>query len=447
MGADHPGSLQGGSDPAESRRLRRSRWSPDTLPRGERRRRTCRGLTGAALAAGDAPSAVARAGSDPPAKLRRMMLLDVSGPFRPGTGGLPPFLAGREPEQALFSSLLAVLDRGEPPPSEVVLYGPRGNGKTALLAWMEEEASTVPGVDALKITPSEFDTRTEFAEILLPESWWETARPAEFTVRGVTWRPGENAPAPRVRSVLEARSAKRPLMLLLDEAHTLDPRVGRELLNAAQSVGRTLPFLLVLAGTPNLRAHLGTTGASFWNRSRKLRIGRLEESAAAEAIRRPLESDETSISDEALAHIVRESHGYPFFLQIWGAAVWSRLNADPSVTRERVTIADTAACQSVFDSEKNDYYKDRYRELKKIRLLRPARAVAEAFETRECISDSEFDDAVRRGLGPDADDDAVEAAAEQFDHLGFVWQAGATLDWEPGIPSLMDFICREVPEV
>ena len=176
-----------------------------------------------------------------------MAPLDDSGPFRPGPGGLPPHLAGRADEQALFRTRLALLDRGEPTPSEVILYGPRGNGKTALLRWMAQEVSSVPGVDALKITPSEFDTRTEFAEILLPESWWEVARPAEFTVRGFTWRPGENAPAPRVRSVLELRSKKKPLILLLDEAHTLDPRVGQELLNSAQEVGRTAPFQLVLA--------------------------------------------------------------------------------------------------------------------------------------------------------------------------------------------------------
>ena len=374
-----------------------------------------------------------------------MTLLDDSGPFRPGSGGLPPFLAGREEEQSLFESRLAALDRGEAPPSEIILYGPRGNGKTALLAWIEQEVSSVAGVDALKITPSEFDTRTEFAEILLPESWWATARPAEFTVRGVTWRPGENAPAPRVRSVLEVRSAKRPLILLLDEAHTLDPRVGKELLNAAQSVGRTLPFLLVLAGTPNLRAHLGTMGASFWNRSRKLRIGRLDESASADAIRKPLESEDTSISEEALTHIVRESHGYPFFLQVWGAAVWSRTTADPSVSRERITTADTEACQSLFESEKTDYYNDRYDELKNLCLLRPARAVAEAFETVGRVSDSELDAAIGRGLGPDADDGTVRAAAEHFRHLGFIWRAGATLDWEPGIPSLMDYIRQVVP--
>ena len=373
------------------------------------------------------------------------MLLDVSGPFRPGPGGLPPLLAGREPEQALFESLFALLDRGEAPPSEIVLYGPRGNGKTALLAWIEQEVSSVAGVDALKITPSEFDTGMEIAEILLPESWWDTARPAESTVRGVTGRPGENAPAPRVRSVLETRSAKRPLILLLDEAHTLDPRVGQELLNAAQSVGRTHPFLLVLAGTPNLRAHLGTMGASFWNRSRKLRIGRLDESAAGDAIRRPLESDDLAISDEALAHIVRESDGYPFFLQIWGAAVWNRVAADPSVSRQRLTMADAEACHAVFESERTDYYNDRYDELKKIRLLRPARAVAEAFETQDRLSDSELEAAIHRGLGAEVAEEAVETAAEHLRHLGFVWRAGATLDWEPGVPSLMDYIRSVVP--
>ncbi len=373
-----------------------------------------------------------------------MALLDVSGPFRPGTGGLPPHLAGREEEQALFRSLLAMLDRGESAPGEVILYGPRGNGKTALLRWMAKEVSSVPGVDVIKITPSEFDTRAEFAEILLPESWWAVARPAEFTVRGFTWRPGENAPAPRVRSVLELRSKKKPLILLLDEAHTLDPRVGQELLNAAQEVGREAPFLLVLAGTPNLRAHLRTMSASFWNRGRKLRLGRLDDSAAADAIRLPLKSEDLSISKEALAHIVRESHGYPFFLQLWGAAVWSRAGADPSLPTPDITAEDTAACQSIFESEKNDYYADRYDELEEAGLLGVARSVADLFAERRQASPQEILAAVRHAPGLDDDEKAV-SARRTLAHLGFIWRAGAALDWEPGIPSLMDYIREAVP--
>ena len=373
-----------------------------------------------------------------------MALLDDSGPFRPGPGGLPPHLAGRADEQALFRTRLALLDRGEPTPSEVILYGPRGNGKTALLRWMAQEVSSVPGVDALKVTPSEFDTRTEFAEMLLPESWWEVARPAEFTVRGFTWRPGENTPAPRIRSVVELRSKKKPLILLLDEAHTLDPRVGQELLNAAQEVGREAPFLLVLAGTPNLRAHLRTMSASFWNRGRKLPIGRLDDTAAADAVRLPLESEGTSISEEALAHIVRESHGYPFFLQIWGAALWNRVHADPSVPPKEITAADSAACRSLFESEKNNYYLDRYDELEDEGLLGVARSVAETFAERQRVSPAEILAAVRREPGFDDSEKAV-AARRTLGHLGFLWRAGTVPDWEPGIPSLMDYIREVVP--
>ena len=374
-----------------------------------------------------------------------MAPVGVSGPFRPGPGRLPPHLAGREEEQALFRSLLALLDRREPPPNEVILYGPRGNGKTALLAWVQTVAAPSYSVDVLRLTPSNLRTGVQPAERLLPKHWWDGIAQDTISVRGLTWRPGEGAPAPEADQVLAARASKRPLVVLLDEAHTLDPRVGQELLNAAQSVALTSPFLLVLAGTPDLRAHLQTMAASFWNRGHKIRIGRLDESAAADAIRRPLETEGVSISPEALTRIVRESHGYPYFLQLWGAALWNRLPTDPSVPPRDLTTADATACQPVFVSERNDYYIDRYDELKEIRLLGAARAVAEAFEAKDRLSDPELDAAIRRGLGPEADHEAVDAAAQQFRHLGFVWRPRATLDWEPGIPTLMDYIREVVP--
>ncbi len=373
-----------------------------------------------------------------------MTLLDVSGPFRPGTGGLPPYLAGRAEEQALFESLLSLLDRGAPTPSEVILYGPRGNGKTAFLAWVEEVAAPSYSVDVVALTPSDIRTTLQLAERLLPDHWWKGIEPDTIALRGLTWRPGKDAPTPAPRQVLEARASKRGLLLLLAEAHTLDPRVGQDLLNAAQAVGRKAPFLLVLAGTPNLRDHLGTIGASFWNRSRKLRIGRLDESAAADAIRLPLESEETSISDDALAHVVRESHGYPFFLQLWGAALWHRAHADPSLPAQRLTTTDTEACQSVFESEKNDYYLDRDNELERAGLLEVARSVAELFVERQRVSREEIQAAVRRAPGFD-DEEKAFAARTTLGHLGFLWQASGTRDWEPGIPSLMDYIREGVP--
>ena len=373
-----------------------------------------------------------------------MTLVEVPGPFRPGPGRLPPHLAGREAEQALFGSRLSLLDRGAPTPSEIILYGPRGNGKTALLAWIEEVAAPSYSVDVVPLTPSEIRTRLQLAERLLPKHWWKGIKPDTIALRGLTWRPGKDAPTPTPRQVLAARASKRGLLLLLDEAHRLEPSVGEELLNAAQAVGKAAPFQLVLAGTPNLRAHLQTMGASFWSRGHRVRIGRLDASAAANAIRLPLQSEDISISKEALAHIVRESHGYPYFLQLWGATLWNRANADPSAPSQRLTDADTAACQSIFESEKNDYYLDRYNELEEEGLLEVARSVAELFVERQQVSPREILAAARSTPGFDDAKKAV-AARRTLDHLGFLWQATGNPDREPGIPSLMDYIREVVP--
>jgi len=60
--------------------------------------------------------------------------------------------------------------------------------------------------------------------------------------------------------LLTLRCAHRPLVVLLDEAHTLDVAVGRALLNAGQSTAAAAPFLLVLAGTPGLTQQLERAG-------------------------------------------------------------------------------------------------------------------------------------------------------------------------------------------
>ena len=84
-----------------------------------------------------------------------------------------------------------------------------------------------------------------------------------------------------------------------DEAHTVDERIGSALLNASQQVGRELPFLLVLAGTPELRARLGALNATFWNRAERCPVGRLDPEASAAALRKPLEDEHVAIHEDA----------------------------------------------------------------------------------------------------------------------------------------------------
>ena len=367
------------------------------------------------------------------------------GPFRPGPGGLPPYLAGRESEQALCLALLGDLQDGLAPPREVVLHGPRGNGKTALLAWLQQEAAAYPEIDVLRLTPADIPSEPKLVERLLPTSWLQRLAPKEVSVRGITWRTDESATTP-LDEVLAARTCTKPLVLLLDEAHTLDAEVGYALLNASQKIGRDLPFLLVLAGTPGLPSHLNTMNASFWNRAERRPIGRLDSEATAAAIREPLEGERITIDKDALEHVVRASHGYPYFVQVWGQSLWRQVAGTeaPNAGR-RLTRAETAAARTDFERERNNYYLDRYEELENLRLLPVARAVADAFGALPLLEDAEIEAAVLTGLRTSGGADGMTEARDAIRDLGYVWRSKATPAWEPGIPSLMDYVRTYTP--
>ena len=61
-------------------------------------------------------------------------------PFTPGDGALPPYLAGREKEQAALLRMVQDVASGYVPPHNVLISAPRGNGKTVLLHWTANQA-------------------------------------------------------------------------------------------------------------------------------------------------------------------------------------------------------------------------------------------------------------------------------------------------------------------
>ena len=365
-------------------------------------------------------------------------------PFQPGTGVLPPYLAGREEEQSLFRRYFDALRRDRSVPAPILLYGPRGNGKTALLRWVKREADADDGLDAHWLVGSEIPAPGDFVARLGLGSWLRKIAPESVSVAGVavSLRGGEDRPL-LLAEALEARAKAKPLLILLDEAHTLKPEVGQWLLNAAQAAGSEAPFLLVLAGTPDLRARLSEMEASFWNRARQLPLGRLDEAAAGEAIRRPLAEDGIGIEDEALARIVRESHGYPFFVQLWGQAAWDRVRGAGDGGGP-VTMAVVEEAAGEFEAARNRYYLDRFDELDRQGWLGAGREVALAFRDRERLPHAGFGKAIRRAA-PGGDRAAELEAAAALEHLGFVWKTRGTPSWEPGIPSLMDYILEHAP--
>lgn len=352
--------------------------------------------------------------------------------------------------------LLAYVEAGRGAPRDVVLCGPRGNGKTVLLRWFQREiAARGNQIDLLWRTPSDLPSVDALATTLVPPRRFRSMLPDTLSLSVGVGRAGWDLKnnAGTLAELLTVRCGQRPLVVLLDEAHTLDPVVGQALLNASQSASGVAPFLLVLAGTPGLEPRLHAMSATFWDRAEHLAIGLLERTASADALTRPFGTESPSVTFEevALQQVLDDSQCYPYFLQLFGAALWDVVVAD---NKQVIDESVVARATTIFDEKKGTYYRHRRNELQRAGLLHVARAFANAFGERATMSQAEVDEVIVRAqtdVLTDAPSDA--SAPEPLDHaspirvrdhlaaVGYVWNPPGENDvWQPGIPSLMRHI-------
>lgn len=240
-----------------------------------------------------------------------------------------------------------------------------------------------------------------------------------------------------------ARLAKKgPTVLLIDEDHTLEPAVGAQLLQAAQTLaGEGRPVLVVLAGTPDLPSHLREMHATFWERSAIFPLHRLDDHASSEAIRIPLEQEGYEIAPEALESMVEDSHGYPYFLQLWGRALWSQVRQSPGP----IGMEEVNRVRPRFEEIRNRFCLGRYRELVKRGLVSSAVALARAYEGIDSLDGFEVDEMLKGALEADgqiATSSKPMQVREELHNLGYIWSPGGGRKdlYLSGIPSLMSFV-------
>ena len=106
-----------------------------------------------------------------------------------------------------------------------------------------------------------------------------------------------------------------------------------------------------------------------------------------------------------------------------------------------MAVVDEAAPD--FEMTRARYYRTRFDELKAAGLLPAAREVALALRGKEQLPHGGLGEAVRRATGNGGPEE--KDAARALRHLGFVWRSDGAPTWEPGIPSLMDYVLEYAP--
>ncbi len=283
------------------------------------------------------------------------------------------------------------------------VFGPRGMGKTVLLEDFENEPPC--NADVRCITPStELTDINNIPKVLLsPQEGWRGWRAALKKLRekipdaahagmgtfnlGYEFKGDMNdaVRAHEIRSEIIMRCAKRPMVLIVDEAHMLTPDTGLFFLNYVQDIIKSGTRLqLVLAGTPNLFDALRKIGASFIWRGNDVSVGVLSDEDAKDSIRVPLaqQKPKVSIDDDVLDRVVERAQGYPFFLQIWGEELWDGRQA-PSM--DNIDMGVYAVAEPKAAKRRAELYGKYLLDISSAKLFVPAALLAMAFQSRDAM--------------------------------------------------------------
>ncbi len=127
-----------------------------------------------------------------------------------------------------------------------------------------------------------------------------------------------------------AQGAGTALAMFIDELQYVDESELAALITALHRCAqRQLPVVLVGAGLPQLRGRMGKAKSYAERLFEFPEVGPLPPDAATLAIIRPAERANVAFAPEAVAAILTQTKGYPYFLQEWGKHAWDAANESP----------------------------------------------------------------------------------------------------------------------
>lgn len=277
----------------------------------------------------------------------------IPSPYSPGA--TPAVLAGRREQIEAAQSDLAVVATFARFVGRVrVDIGPRGVGKTSLLkavrdaageaglvtAWVTARAdeglvaslvhAVGEGLDAIGVDVSRHRGLRERLRTLTLEVGAGPARAGVELDVSAEGQPGRGAASAALGAlVTEASLAARErgsagLCLLVDEIQAAPVADLRTIAYAWQELQDQQPqpaAVLFAAGLPNSPDVL-TSAVTFSERFAFRTLQRLDDASAAEALLLPAELHDVTWEPRLVTEVVALTQGYPYFLQLYGDALW-----------------------------------------------------------------------------------------------------------------------------
>ena len=299
----------------------------------------------------------------------------ITNPYSPGAGTPPPELAGRDELREQIRIAIARLKISNPAKS-LIMVGLRGVGKTVLLEQMRRD-SLAQGVHSVRIEAPENlslpallapQLRQILLQLSLSESARDTARRGLKALAGfvrglkVKYRDIEVGldfdPEPGLAdngqlegdlsSLLEqvglaAKAGGTAVVLFIDELQYVKEEQFAALISALHYCAQSrLPLTVVGAGLPQLRGLAGQAKSYAERLFDFPMIGALPESSARLAIVKPAEDRGVIFEPDAVAAILSQTRGYPYFLQEWGKHTWDVASASPITKADVLRASETS---------------------------------------------------------------------------------------------------------
>ena len=304
-------------------------------------------------------------------------------PFAPGAGMPPPELGGRDD---LLERAAVALDRIRAGRSarSFVLYGLRGVGKTVLLNRMRQDAEA-RGIATVRM---EVPEDRSLPALLIPALRATLLRLSRGEALGDALLQGMRALAGFTKALKvkyqdiqfsidvdpetgladssdldtdltdllvtlgkAARERSTAIVLFIDELQYVPEEQLAALIAALHSASQEqLPITMVAAGLPQLVGRAGDAKSYAERLFEFAQLDRLGDDDARNALIVPALKEGVAFNPDATSEILRQTRGFPYFLQEWGKHSWDVAEASPIALgdAQRATTAALAELDASF---------------------------------------------------------------------------------------------------